>query len=324
MRFLRNGLAGLFCLAGLASAAAQDPAAPKGAINFVVPLAAGGPIDSVARIVGDFASRSLGRQVVVVNMPGAGGNIGAAFVARAAPDGLTWLLTFDTVFTVNPHLYKDMGFNPDRDLVPVASLAQSPLVLAVNAKTVSATSLSELIAGSRAKPVSFASAGVGSPAHLAYEYLRMASELQAVHVPYRGAAPALQDMVAGAVDAGFIGVAPVLPLIKSGALRPLAVSTDARIAALPDVPSAEEAGIRGFDANFKFLLLAQPGVPDAARDGFAQAVRTAVADPKVMQLLQNLSVEPKFEEGPAIAQWIVSARRKWGAVVSAAGMRESN
>lgn len=324
MRFLRNGLAGLFCLAGLASAVAQDPAAPKGAINFVVPLAAGGPIDSVARIVGDFASRSLGRQVVVVNMPGAGGNIGAAFVARAAPDGLTWLLTFDTVFTVNPHLYKDMGFNPDRDLVPVASLAQSPLVLAVNAKTVSATSLSELIAGSRAKPVSFASAGVGSPAHLAYEYLRMASELQAVHVPYRGAAPALQDMVAGAVDAGFIGVAPVLPLIKSGALRPLTVSTDARIAALPDVPSAEEAGIRGFDANFKFLLLAQPGVPDAARDGFAQAVRTAVADPKVMQLLQNLSVEPKFEEGPAIAQWIVSARRKWGAVVSAAGMRESN
>lgn len=319
---VRCVLAGFLMVMSTAWGRAQDAPWPVGPINLVVPLAAGGPIDSVGRILADALTKSLARQVVVVNIAGAGGNIGAASVARAKPDGLSWLLTFDTVLTVNPHLYKDMGFNPDRDLVPAAAIGESALVLAVNPKNVTAATLADLIAGSRVKPVSFASSGAGTPAHLAYEYMRMSSGLQGLHVPYRGAAPALQDIVAGAVDAGFIGVAPVIPLIRSGALRALAVSSDARVPGLPNVPSAAEAGLVGFDANFKILLLTPYGVDAGLSRDFTRAVEKVIKNPDIAELLRKLSVEPKFAEGPVVNQWIASERGKWAEVASWASMRD--
>jgi tripartite-type tricarboxylate transporter receptor subunit TctC len=301
-----------------AGVAQAEPAMAPGTINIVVPLAAGGPIDIVARIVSQSVSKSLRRDIVVTNKGGAGGNIGASMVARAKPDGLTWLLTFDTVLTVNPHLYADMGFNPDQDLVAVAAIAHSALVLAVNARKVGAANLAELIETSRTVPVSFASAGVGTPAHLAFEHLRMVSGLRGIHVPYRGAAPALQDIVAGAVDAGFLGIAPVIPLIESGALRALTVSTESRLSMLPKIPSAAEAGLAGFNAKFAFLLVTQPKVATAVQGHFKDAVKAAMDDPEVGRLLRKLAIEPEFTDGPTVSNWIASERRKWGKVVAAA------
>ncbi len=324
MCFLRTGLTGLLMVACVNSVSAQEAAWPTGTINLVVPLAAGGPVDALARIISDVVAKSSGRQIVVVNMVGAGGNIGAATVARAPPDGLTWLLTLDTVLTVNPNIYKNMGFDPDRDLEPVATIAHSALVLVVNPKNAPVKTLAALVTESRSKPVSFASAGAGTPAHLAFEYLRTVSGLQGLHVPYRGAAPALQDILSGAVDAGFIGVAPALPLIRSRTLHAVAVSTDVRLPMLPDTPSAAEAGLTGFDARFKFLLLTPRGVPEAVRRSFSHAIRAAVEDPKVLQILRNLSIEPSFSEGPAVAQGIADERRKWAEIVSSTGLREQN
>lgn len=305
-----------FLIAGSLPAAAEDLPSNRG-LTLIVPAAAGGPVDAAARVVRDVASRTLGRQISVVNIGGAGGNIGAATVARAEPDGLTWLLTADTLFTVNPHIYADMGFNAQRDLTIVASIAHSALVLSVNARNVAAKTLDDLISQSRKKPVTFASSGAGSPAHLAFEYLRMASGLNGVHVPYRGAAPALQDLSAGYVDAAFIGATSVIPLIRAGELRALAVSTDSRIPALGDVPSAREAGIPGFDAKFKLLLIVRPGTPSAIRASVLHAVKMALEEPKAAQQLRDLSVEPAFEEGDSLDGWIASARLKWGKVIGA-------
>ncbi len=321
---LRCVLAAVLTVMSTAWGRAQDAPWPAGAVNLVVPVAAGGPLDSVGRILADALTKSLSRQVVVVNVAGAGGNLGAASVARAKPDGMSWLLTFDTVLTVNPYLYKDMGFNPDRDLVPAASIGESALVLAVNPKNVTAATLAELIAGSRVKPISFASSGVGTPAHLALEYLRMSSGLQGLHVPYRGAAPALQDIVAGAVDAGFIGVAPAISLIRSGALRALAVSSDARAPAIPDVPSAAEAGLVGFDANFKFLLLAPSGVDAGISRDFTRAVEKAIESPDIAELLPEALCRAKIRGGASREPVDRIRARKWAEVASWAGMRERN
>src|SRR5262245_43051011 len=192
-----------------AVARAQSDPLPPGNVTLVVPLAAGGPTDALARVVADKLGARLERTVVVENKGGAGGNIGAAAVARSEPNGLTWLFTIDSVLTVNPHLYAAQGFDPQKDLAPVSVVGQFTLMLAVNAK-IPARTWPELVAFSKTRSLNFGSAGFGTPPHLAFEYLKSVSKLDAAHVPFRGAAPAMTELLAGNVDASFLVAGAVL------------------------------------------------------------------------------------------------------------------
>ncbi|MDF2118753.1 tripartite tricarboxylate transporter substrate-binding protein [Roseiarcaceae bacterium H3SJ34-1] len=315
--------AAIIWLAGSLAVAAQTPSEliPAGPITFVVPLAAGGPADSVARIIGERLGQRIGRMIVIENRTGAAGNIGAAYVAKSKPDGLTWLYTVDSVLTVNPSIYKSQGFDARKDLVPVAKVGQTLLLLAINAKTVPAKTFMELVAYSKTHDINFGSAGIGSPGHLALEYLKMVSELRAVHVPYRGAAPALQDLIAGNTQASFITSGVLIPYVNSGALRALAVSANERVRFAPDVPTAEEAGIHGFDAKFSNFLLAPAGVKPEIRAMIGAEVAALLKDKDVRERLEAQATDPiTGDEASSIAE-IERDREKWAKVIAAAGIK---
>jgi tripartite-type tricarboxylate transporter receptor subunit TctC len=322
MRMFKGLIAAAVMLSGVIGARAQDAAAlPAGQITFVVPLAAGGPLDAAARLMAERIGQRLGRTIIVENRTGAGGNIGAAYVAKAAPDGLTWLYTIDSVLTVNPHLYASQGFDAAKDLIPAARVGINTLALVVNVRRTDAKSFAELLAASKKNELSFASAGIGSPGHLAFEYLRMATGIRGVHVPYRGAAPAMQDIVSGVVDAGFVTAGASLPHIESGVLRALAVSNANRSAQLPNVPTAQQAGITGFEAGFGNYLLAPAKSDPKIRAMIASHVKDIMQDPNVQKRLVALATEPVFADEAASVAAIAADREKWGQVVKAAGVK---
>ena len=234
MRKLFAGLSAfaIACAAALPSLA-QDNPLPQGAITLVIPFAAGGPLDGVARIMVEKLGPRINRTFVVENRLGAGGDIAAASVAKANPDGRTWLFATDSVFTINPHMNPNRTYDPAA-LSAVSMIGETILLLAVNAQKVNANTFPELVAASKQRSLSFGSAGIGSPGHMAFQYLRSVSDIEGVHVPYRGAALALQDLVSGQIDASFIVSGVLVPHVKSGALRAIAVSANRRIEALPD------------------------------------------------------------------------------------------
>lgn len=322
MNYLKLAFASVAFLVGLAPAQAQqggDPF-PGGQMTFVVPLAAGGPLDAAARMTAERLGQRLGRTVIVENRTGAGGNIGAAHVAKSAPDGLTWLYTIDSVLTVNPHLYASQGFEPAKDLTPAARIGVNTLALVVNVRRSEAKTFAELLADSKKRELSFASAGVGAPGHLAFEYLRMVTGIAGVHVPYRGAAPAMQDIVSGVVDAGFVTAGASLPHIQSGALRALAVSGVTRATQLPDVPTAQEAGIKDFEARFGNYLLAPAKTNPRILAAMAAHIAEIMKDQDVQARLVTLATDPFFAGEAESAALIAADREKWGKVVKAAGV----
>ncbi len=308
---------------GLTTARAQQDTAaiPPGQIAFVVPLAAGGPLDAAARMIAERLGQRLGRTIIVENRTGAGGNIGAAYVAKAAPDGLTWLYTIDSVLTVNPHLYASQGFDVAKDLAPAARVGVNTLALVVNVRRSDAKTFAELLAASKKNELNFASAGIGSPGHIAFEYLRMATGIKGVHVPYRGAAPAMQDIVSGVVDAGFVTAGASLPHIESGVLRALAVSNANRSAQLPGVPTAQQAGITGFEAGFANYLLAPARSDPKMRAMIGGHVKEIMQDKDVQARLISLATEPTFADEVESVARIASDREKWGQIVKAAGVK---
>lgn len=319
---LRSILTAAVILAATVPAHAQQAnPLPSGTITFVVPLAAGGPADAIARLLGEKLSARIGRTVVVENRTGAGGNVGAAYVAKARPDGLNWLFTIDTVLTVNPHLYTSLTFDPRNDLVPAARLGYGLLILAVNAKKVPAQSFAELLAYSKTTALNFGSAGIGSPGHVAFEYLKQSTGLNGNHVPYRGANPVLTDLIAGNIEAAFITAGALLPQIQQGVLRGLATSAASRVAGAPEIPTADEAGIKGFEARFGNYLLAPAGTPAPVVEFVSAELKAIMEMPDVQERLQSLSTEPVFG-GAAEAQALLTQdREKWGRLVTAAGMK---
>lgn len=315
--------AAAFWLAGALAVAAQSPLEqiPAGPITVIVPLAPGGPADAIARVLAERLSQDIKRSIIIENRTGAAGNVGAAFVAKSAPDGATWLFCPDSIVTVNPSVYKSQGFDAARDLVPVAKVGQNLLLLAVNANTVPVKSFKELVEYGKTHELNFGSAGIGSPGHLALEYLKMVSELRAVHVPYRGAALALQDLLAGNIQASFITAGVLIPHVNSGALRALAVSANERVRFVPDVPTAEEAGIKGFEARFVNYMFAPAGMKPELRAAFGNAVRDALKNPDVRARIEQQATDPiSADEASSIAQ-IATDRQKWSEVIAKAGMK---
>lgn len=321
---LRTIFSAAACLSLFGGQAFSQPAnpLPQGTITIVVPLAAGGPADVMARMLADHIGSRTGRTVIVENKPGAAGNIGASAVASSAATGSVWLYTVDSVVTVNPHLAKGQKLNAVTDLAPVAQVGTVALILAVNAKRVPAQSFAELLSYSKTHAPNFGSAGIGSPGHFAFELLKMKAGMAGNHVPYRGAALVLNDLLAGQIEAAFITGGALLPHIKSGALRALAVSSDRRSAQLPDVPTAAEAGVSGFEATFSNYLLAPAATPANVIEFMAMQVKDFMARADARKRLEELFMEPSFA-GPAESRARAAQdREKWGHVVAATGMKQ--
>ena len=252
--------------------------------------------------------------MVVDNKPGAGGNIGAQEVARST-DGHTFLIGPDTMMTVNPHVYTKLAFKPTEDLVPVSWLARFNQMLVCN-PAVGVKTVADLVALSKKDKLTYASGGPGVPGHLAMEMLLSATSTDMTHVPYRGPAPAAQDVLGGSVPCGFLATPVVGPFVRDGKLVALAVSGSKRTASLPNVPTMAEAGIAGYDATFFETLSAPKGTPPAVIDRLQQEVAKALADPKVRSALAAADLEPVASTPAEAARQMRSDSDKWRVVVA--------
>lgn len=321
---VRPACLAILCAAVLTTVAQAQQAnpLPTGTVTIVVPLAAGGPADASARMIAQKLGSRIERTVLVENKPGAGGNLGAAFVANAKPDGLTWLYTIDTVLTVNPHIYASQGFNPQKDLIPAGRFGHNLLILAVNAKKVPAQTFAELLAYSKTTPINFGSAGIGSPGHVAFEYLRMKTGINGNHIPYRGANPAMNDLIAGNIEAAFITAGALRPQIEKGALRGLATSANARVANVPNIPTADEAGIKGFEMRVGNYFLAPAATAPQAVDYISAHLKEIMEMPDVRKRLEALSIEPVFGNPKQAQERLAADREHWGKVAAAVGMKQ--
>ena len=302
------------CLAGAACLAMAQTAAtwPQRPIRIVIPHPPGGPSDLIARTALERLTATLKQPVVLDNRAGAGGNIGAQEVARSAPDGYTWMLGTDTIVTVNPHVYRNMPFKPE-DFKPVAILSQFGQTLVCH-PAVGVKTLSELIVKAKSQPMAYASGGAGVPGHLSMELLQFMANFDMSHVPYKGPAPATQDVLSGQVPCGLLAGPTVLPHVRAGKLVPLAVSGTTRAPTLPDVPTVAEAGVKGYDAMFTLALWAPRGVPDDIVAKFRLAWADALWVPEVVERLKQTDQTPVVSTPEAAAAQLSRDSVKWGAV----------
>jgi tripartite-type tricarboxylate transporter receptor subunit TctC len=315
---LAAALAGLFAPMGHA----QDWSPGGRPLRMVVPFPPGGSTDILARAIGPKLAASLGTQVLVDNKPGAGGSLGAAEVARAEPDGHTLLMGHIGTLAVNPAIYPRLAYDPLRSFVPVAWVARVPNVLVVSASS-AARSLSAFVDQVRARPgrYSYSSGGNGSAAHITFEYLKLEARLFMLHIPYRGTAPSVTDLIGGQVDATFTGAPAVLPHVRSGRLRALAVSSRQRIAALPEVPTVAESGFPGFVADQWYGVVAPAGTPAAVVAKLNAEINKALALPDVAQQLAVEGAAPMPQTPQAFAELIRLEIPRWAAVVKAGNVK---
>ena len=290
---------------------------PTRPVTFIVPFSAGGTTDIVARLVGAKLQQMWGQPVVIEDRPGAGGNIGAGVVAKAQPDGYMLLVPSGSILTVNPHIYKDMGFNPQKDLVPITNLASGPMIVVVN-PNVPARNLKELIALAKKEPgqLNFGSAGIGSQVHMAGENFADAAGIDIKHIPYKGEALGLNDLMGGQVQLMVGNIAAASGFVKSGKLRALAVTSRERSPMAPDVPTADEAGLPGFESVGWFGLMAPAGTPRAIVDRIQADTAKALQDPEVKAALAKQGMEPVGNKPDEMARAIADESKKWTRVVA--------
>jgi tripartite-type tricarboxylate transporter receptor subunit TctC len=311
----------------LAAGAAVLPAMPRNAqaqayptrpLRIIVGFAAGIAPDIIARLVGQALSERLAQPVVIENRPGAAGNIAAADVARAPPDGYTLLLTVPTN-TIAQTLYPNLGFDFLRDIAPVAGLARSVFILVVN-PAVPAATLPELIAYAKANPgkLNLATPGVGSTPHVFGEMLKMMTGIEIQHVPYRGSIH--PDLLSGQVQLSFVTIASSVAYIRDGKLRALGVTTATRAQALPDVPAIGES-VPGFDASSWYGIGAPRSTPAAIIAKLDQEIAAVISDEKIKARFVNLGIDPMFMAAAEFAKFIVDEAEKWGKVVKFAGIK---
>ena len=295
----------------LAPAAAQTW--PDKPIRVILPFPPGGPSDIVMRLAAEKMQLALKQPIVIENKPGAGGNLGTAEVARAAPDGHTWLWITDTVMTVNPHVYKNLGFKPEA-LMPVTVGTSFNQTLVCN-PAVGVKTLAELVATAKSSKLAYASGGAGVPGHLAMELLQSMAGFDMTHVPYKGPAPAMQDVVGGQVACGFLAGPTVLPQVRAGKLVALAVSGSRRSPALPEVPTVAEAGYPAYVADFTLVMMAPRGTPEPIVARMRQVISDALKAPDVSEKLRA-GDQIVVAGTPAEAATMLAADgRKWSEVV---------
>ena len=292
---------------------------PDKPVRIIVPLPPGGPSDIVLRAAIEKMQPVLKQPLLIDNKPGAAGNVGAAEAARAAPDGQTWLWTTDTLLTVNPHVYPKLGFKPE-DLVPVMRASAFSQTLVCN-PGLGLKSVADLVRLAKAKPMSYASGGAGSPGHLTTELFKSVAAIDMTHVPYKGPAPAVQDVMGGQVDCGFLAGPTVLAQVRAGKLVALAVSGAKRSPLLPEVPTVAEAGYPGFDATFSLVLFAPKGMPKAIVDAMSKALDEALKHPDVVERLRQSDQAVVAESPEASAARLTADARTWGVVAKRIGLQ---
>lgn len=310
MTFKRSILALVASLTWTCAAMAQ--AWPERPVRLLVSFPAGAPGDIVARMIQPDLQKELGQPVVVENRPGAGGNIGAAEVMRST-DQHTFLVGPDTMVTINPHLYRKMGFNPMEDLRPVSHLIAFNQMLVCHPGA-QVRSLQELTARAKAQPMDYASGGPGVPGHMAMEMLLAATGMKMNHVPYKGPAPAMQDVMAGQVPCGFLAAPGAGPQVRGGKLVALAVSGSRRSPGSPDVPTVAQVGVKDFDASFFEILAAPKSTPPAVIDRLHKAVVKVLQQPDVRAKLLAADMEPVGNTSVESAQRLRADNAKWGRV----------
>ena len=312
------GLALAAMLAVLPQADAQDY--PSRPVKIIVPFPAGGTADVMPRVIGEWLSRKWGQPVVVENRTGAAGNIGAEAVAKAEPDGYTLLSAPPPPLVINQNLYPKLGFDPN-EFVPIVIMGRVPNALVVNPK-LPLNSVAEVIAYAKANPGKLTSAtqGNGTTSHLTSELLQMMADVKFQHVPYRGSAPALTDLVAGSVDLMFDNLGVSLPLVKGGQLKLLGVATPKRMASLPDVPTIAET-LPGFESAAWFAIVAPPKTPQAVVDKINADVNEALRQSDIVQRLTQLSAEPIGGTPQATAAYMREEIERWHKVIKAANVK---
>lgn len=312
---LASGLSGAWVSASSATEITEWPNKP---LRIVNPYPPGGIVDILARLIGAELSQSLGQPVIVEDRPGAGGNIGTAYVARAAGDPYTLLLGASGPLAINVSLYKDLGYDPVRDFTPISLLAATPLVLTTGAKS-GINSIDELMDRLKHadKPPFYGSAGNGTPQHLAMEMLKQKTGLRATHVAYKGGAPAVIALIGGEVLFSFENLALVQPHIQEGRIKALAVSSPERSAQLPDVPTMAESGVEGFEARGWYGLLLPADVPAGIVERLTEAVVKAAAQPKVRQVIGSFGSDNVSDGPEAFSGLITSEIVKWRGIIQA-------
>lgn len=318
-------LTAILCLVALgqfASVATQAQHWPTKPIKFVVPYTPGGGNDIIARVVGERLSQPLGQPIIIDNRPGAGGNIGAEAVAKSVADGYTFLVAPNAVLTVNPHLYAKVGYDPLKDFVPIGRMGVLPVILVVNAD-VPVKSVAELIALAKSKPdaLSYASAGPGTPHHLAAELFKYMTGAPMQHIPYKGGAPAATDLIAGRVQVMFAPINNVSPYLGTGSLRVLAVGGDKRLPSLPGVPTVAEAGVPGFNVDNWVALVAPAGTPADIVATLSAGIGKILAEPEVRKKIEATGIEPSFSTPEQLAEAMRTDYAHWGTIIKNAGIR---
>jgi len=322
-RIERRALIALALVVLAQPARAQDyPARP---VTLVAPYAAGGGADLLARLMAQKLGERLGQSFVVEDRLGAGGVIAASSVAKSAADGYTLFLATSTQLAIQPTLHKKLPYDPAADFAPIALIASAPFVLIVH-PSLGVGSLAGLIKLAREKPgqLSFGSSGVGGPPHLYTELLKSMTGMEMTHVPYKGTAQAINDLVAGSIPIIFCDLAPAVPLIKDGKVRALGISSARRFVTLPDVPTIAEAGVPGFDAVAWLMLVAPANTPRAIVDALHAQAKSIVASPAVRQQFIDLGMMAIDSPPPAeLALYVKSEMVRWGEVVRQAGLAGS-
>ena len=315
--FLAVALATLACIGNI-----QAQGYPTRPVILVLGFAPGGPSDVMARIFGKKLEQVLGQPVVIDNRSGAGGNIAAEWVARAAPDGHTLLLANSGILAANVSLYKKINFDPVKDFAPITLVGAQANVLVVH-PSLPAHTLAELIQYAKANPgkMNFASGGHGSSPHLAAELLKTKADINIAHVAYRGTGPALQDLVGGHVQMTFSSVSPVIGHIQNGTLRALAVSTLQRTALLPDIPTIAEQGFPGFEATAWHALVAPVATPKDVTATLYRGMMTTLNDPDTRQALAKLGIDVVASTSEELAAYIQSEIPKWAEIIKASGTK---
>ena len=295
---------------------------PTKAVKIVVPYSAGGSTDTLARVVAERLGKRFGQAVVVENKPGASEQIAITSVTRGTPDGYTILLSTLSGLAVNPGLYQKLPYNPQKDLTPISLAATVPSAVVVH-PSVPVKNMAELAAYLKSKPgqISYASAGAGTPSHLGMEYYKKANGFDPVHVPYKGGAPALQEVMSGQVQLMMALVPEAMPLVKAGRLRALAVTTTKRLAAYPDVPTVAESGGKDFDMTFWYAFMAPAGTPADIVTKLNQAIDAILAEKEVRSKLDELSLDVVGGAPAKVTELIKSDSAKWKKVIDDAGIK---
>ena len=294
---------------------------PSKPIHFLVTTAAGGAGDLVARALADRMSESMGQPVIIENQPAGNGAIAAGQVARAAPDGYTLMTVVDSTLTINPHLYRNLPYDPFRDFAPVSIVSTLPLVLVVNS-TIKADTVQELIALAKANPgkLNYASTGVGTVLHVGMELFKLMTKTDIVHVPYRATTAAMADLMGGRIDMILIGQSSVKPLMDAGKLRVLAIASRHRSDLMPEIPTLEEAGVAGYEVRSWFGMLAPARTSEAVIERLSHEVKTAAAAPRFVAALAPQGMQIIASSPAEMRAAMQDDSRKWAEAIAATGI----